>query len=102
MSINKKVILTELGIVIVAQNHNPTILNPDFLKRNKIVPENWELACPPICLPPVARVSFTKGVNIFSQPERIIFDAPVKSQAARWRVGAVLSGVGPPVHLADR
>ncbi len=31
--------IAELSVVVIAKNHNPTVLNPDFLKLNNIVPE---------------------------------------------------------------
>jgi hypothetical protein len=40
---DKTLALYELAVVLVARNHNPTILNPDFLKFNGMVPDNWEL-----------------------------------------------------------
>ena len=36
--------LQEVGVVVVAQNHNPSILNPDFLVSHAIVPEKWQVA----------------------------------------------------------
>jgi len=62
-----------LTIVIVAKNHNPTVLNPDFLKHNNIVPANWELAGPAFCIDPIAKVSFLSGVNIVAQSDRVSF-----------------------------
>jgi hypothetical protein len=62
-----------LSIVIAAHNHNPTILNPDFLYRNKIVPDGWKLAQGPICTPPMARVSFENGTVIEAQFDKLIF-----------------------------
>jgi hypothetical protein len=31
-----------VNVVILAKFHNPSILNPDFLERNEIVPEGWK------------------------------------------------------------
>ena len=59
--------IQELAAVVVARNHNPTILNPDFLKYNNIVPANWELAESPLCTPPVAQVKYTNGISIVAQ-----------------------------------
>lgn len=65
--------IRELSIVIVANNHNPTILNPDFLKYNKIVPEDWKLAAPPICTEPVAQVKYESNVSIVAQFDKLVF-----------------------------
>lgn len=64
--------LENTAIVIVAQSHNPTILNPDFLYMNKIVPLEWH-AQNPICTPPLAVVEFQEGFRILSQFDRIEF-----------------------------
>ena len=34
--------LLELGIVIVGRHHNPSIITPDFLRINNIVPEGYQ------------------------------------------------------------
>jgi hypothetical protein len=63
----------QLAIVVVAKNHNPTILNPDFLIRNAIVPEDWETSDNPVCTDPVAQVAFTSGVTITAEFNKIVF-----------------------------
>lgn len=65
--------LKEFLIVLAAKNNNPTVLNPDFLKYNKIVPNEWILASPPICIEPMARVEFQNRIAITCEPEKIIF-----------------------------
>lgn len=40
--------LQELAIVLTAKNHNPSILNPDFLKCSGIIPSEWELSRQPL------------------------------------------------------
>jgi len=63
----KRLIISELAIVVAAQNHNPTILNPDFLKHSQIVPKEWVLREPPLCTEPLARVAYTNGVTLVAQ-----------------------------------
>jgi hypothetical protein len=53
--------------VVFAKNHNPTILNPDFLVLNKIVPKTWELDGAPVCFEPFAEVNFKDGIKIRTQ-----------------------------------
>lgn len=65
--------LTELSIVVVAHNHNPTVLNPDFLAHNKIVPPDWELSERPFCADPFAQVVYKNGITINTQPARLTF-----------------------------
>lgn len=72
----KKLIIQELAIVVVGKNHNPTILNPDFLKSNGIVPDEWQLAAPPVCVDPLAQVIFQNGVSVVAQFDKVIFSKP--------------------------
>ena len=67
--------LHEASIVVVGQNHNPSILNPDFLWRNHIVPEETELAEdePAFSSPMLSRCIFKNGLHIVSEPNRITF-----------------------------
>jgi len=62
----------ECSIVAAASNHNPTILNPDFLKRNKIVPEEWETK-KVLCTEVISQVVFQNGLVITVEPKRIVF-----------------------------
>jgi len=71
--LSKNVEVRDFSMVLVAENANPSILNPDFLKYNHIVPDDWELAMPPICTPPVSQVVYKNGVNIVAQPDKISF-----------------------------
>lgn len=71
---NKQLNIQDFSIVVVAQNNNPTILNPDFLKFNQIVPADWELKTPPMCIEPMAAVHFkTNNIKITAQLDKIIF-----------------------------
>jgi hypothetical protein len=64
--------LVEYSLVAVAKNHNPTILNPDFLKRNKIVPEGWKIERP-LCTDVLSQVVFENGFVIIVEPQRLLF-----------------------------
>lgn len=66
--------LVELSIVVVANSNNPTILNPDFLRNNDIVGNNYEPQGDPICTPAFSQVALTNGVTITSAPDRVIFN----------------------------
>lgn len=70
----------EISIVVVAANHNPTILNPDFLLFNSIVPEDWELAEHPLCTIPLAQVVYKNGFKIISQLEKVIFSESLQDK----------------------
>lgn len=71
--------IRELSIVIAAQNHNPTILNPDFLARNEIAQTDWQLAQAPVCVEPFAEVQYANGISVVSESQKIIFTQPGES-----------------------
>jgi len=65
----------EFSIVVVGQDCNPTILNPDFLRYRKIVPEEWDwkVEGPAITTPAFATVPYDNGVTITVEPTRVSF-----------------------------
>jgi hypothetical protein len=75
-----KLTIQELSIVIVAKNHNPSILNPDFLKDNNIVPKVWNLASAPICVEPYAQVEFQTRVTIKAQSDKLVFSEQIREK----------------------
>jgi len=52
-----------VSVVVLAMEHNPTILHPSFLESEGIVPKGWQLAEPPICTPPLSVVKYKNGIN---------------------------------------
>ncbi len=50
------------SVVVVARDHNPTILHPAFLESQGIVRSDWQLAEPPICVPPASVVKYANGI----------------------------------------
>lgn len=62
----------EFSIVVVGEDCNPTILNPDFLKYREIVPEawGWELGGPLITTPALSIVTYATGIMIKVEPKR--------------------------------
>jgi hypothetical protein len=66
-------VIRELSVVIAGRHHNPSILNPDFLKFNDIVPTDWHLAQPPFCTDMISQVAFANGVAVVSQQDKITF-----------------------------
>ncbi|MBD2445945.1 hypothetical protein H6G76_02000 [Nostoc sp. FACHB-152] len=70
---SQKLTVQEFGIVIAVKNHQPTILNPDFLKYSGIVPADWELARQTIFTNNVVQITYTSGINIVAEPNRIMF-----------------------------
>lgn len=66
--------VVEFSVVIVANSHNPTILNADFLRHNGIVGENWQLAEDCLTSPMLSRVAYNGGLNIQADPIRVKFE----------------------------
>ena len=79
--------LVQFSEVVVGDAHNPTILNPDFLASQRIVPKSWgwEVA-ETLTTPPLAIVCYTNGVNITVEQNKIqitdpnVEDGPDKSK----------------------
>ncbi len=62
-----------VSTVLVSVNQNPSILNPDFLKYNQIVPMEWNLGKPPFSTSSVSQVFFDNGFSIIVQGDKITF-----------------------------
>lgn len=70
-----KLSFQQMEIVALAQHHNPTVLNHDFLMRKGIVKDDWgwKLARPPYSTPVASGVSYNSGISISAQGQRIVF-----------------------------
>jgi len=83
-----------VSVVVLARDHNPSIMHPSFLSSQGIVPEEWELAEPPICTPPLSVVKYKDGIiftvesNKFqvlqSPPPQQLSDSHVPQLALRY------------------
>jgi hypothetical protein len=73
--------LQELAIAVAAQQHNPTLLTPDFLKYSGVVPSDWQLARPPVLSNSASQVIFQNGISILAQANRIIFSEVIADKA---------------------
>jgi hypothetical protein len=74
--------LGQFVISLKAASHNPTILNPDFLKREGIIDKDWELADDPLCWPQFARVAFKNDVQIVAEFDNLVFTEALWSHGA--------------------
>jgi hypothetical protein len=64
--------LFQFSGVVVGQAHNPTILNPDFLAAEGIVPKSWHWSVSEtITTPPLALVRYSNGVAITVEPHKL-------------------------------
>lgn len=83
-----KLKLTQISIVVVGKDHNPTILNPDFLRIRGIVPEEWGWKVDAtITTPALGFVRYANGMVISVEHEKLqVVDAhsgtPAESKAA--------------------
>jgi hypothetical protein len=63
------------AIVVVANFHNPSILNHDFLLHNRIVDDQWGAPSDFVSTPPFATIKYPrKKVQISCQEERLQFE----------------------------
>ena len=62
MSENPRFGLHSVSVVVTAEFHNPSILNPDFLRIREIVPEDWAVA-ETLTTPPVSVVKYKDGID---------------------------------------
>ena len=78
--------LIQFSVVVVGKDHNPSILNKDFLAIQDIVPEEWQPA-QTISTPPFAQVRYQNGVAITVEPNKLqvtdvgVEGDPLKSKA---------------------
>lgn len=64
--------LLSTSIVVIAQDHNPSILHPAFLTSQGIVPPEWELASDPVCTPAFSIAAFTNGITFNVENNRFV------------------------------
>ena len=70
---DENVNLNEVTVVLVAHSNNPSIINPDFLRHNKIVNADLSPQDNPITTPLFSQVKFEKGIVVNALPDRVIF-----------------------------
>ena len=64
----------ELSVVLVVNQNDPSIFNPDFLRHNNIVDANLSVREQAISTPVFSQVSFQDGLVVKADPERVIFE----------------------------
>lgn len=65
--------LLNLSVVVVAEHHNPTILNADFLARNEIVPDAWGWTLGEDCFstPPLSQIKYKNGIALLCEQSKL-------------------------------
>ena len=66
--------LVGLTIVLLTKANNPSIVNPDFLRINKICPEELAVAEPAVTTPVFSQISYKGGITVKVDPNRVIFE----------------------------
>ena len=65
--------LVEVSIVLVAEDNDPSIINPDFLNRFDILVGEWEVVQPTFSTPMFSQVTFSDGLSVASAPSVVMF-----------------------------
>lgn len=70
----------EIAVVVTAEENNPTILHPDFLRSQNIVAKDWEITEGPICTPAFSMVKFANGLlfTVESKKLQVVDSEPQK------------------------
>jgi len=65
--------LVQFSIIVVANDHNPSLINPDFLERTGIVDAAWawKRGTDAISTPAFATLSYDAGVTITVEPRKL-------------------------------
>jgi hypothetical protein len=64
---------TEITIMLAVENCKPQMLNSSFYYQSGIVPQNWQLANPPVNKSDISQLYFTNSIRITTEPQLIIF-----------------------------
>ena len=65
--------LVQLSVVLIADNVDPSIINPDFLRHNGIVDHGLQTGQPPVSTPVFSQVAFEDGFTVTAQTDRVEF-----------------------------
>jgi hypothetical protein len=74
-------VVLDLALVVALDNHSPTVMNVDFLRLSGIVPQDWELARPPVMSQQGSQLLFSNGISMVGQTDRVVFLAPLLADA---------------------
>ena len=67
------VALIELSVVLIADNIDPSMINPDFLRYNDIVDQSLQTEPSSISTPVFSQVTFEGGLTVTAQADRFVF-----------------------------
>ena len=66
--------LTQFSVVLVVNQIDPSIFNPDFLRLNQIVNPNTQVSESPISTPQLSQISFDDGVTVRADSGTVTFE----------------------------
>jgi hypothetical protein len=85
--------LLNTAIVVLSEGNNPKLLNHDFLTRNKIVPDEWEMR-DILVTPPFSHLKYKNGVELtveinklqikVENPEALAWDVELPRMARQY------------------
>jgi hypothetical protein len=86
--------LVQFSAVVVGQSHNPSILNPDWVEGQGIVPKSWGWPVKEnITTPPLSLVRYENGVVITVEQEKLqVTDPNVEEGPENSKVTQIASG----------
>ena len=88
------VALVERSCVVVANAHNPSIMNHDWLVRNAVFPDaEWEWADPPITTLPLSRICYRNRVEVRLDSERLMIKASQLGASGLSDVGQTIQAI---------
>jgi hypothetical protein len=65
--------LQDLALVFAIQRQDPTLITPESLSKNGIVPVEWGIAQQPVRTPQAALVRYQNGISIAAHPNKVVF-----------------------------
>lgn len=74
---------TEITIMLAVENCKPQMLNSSFYYQSGIVPQNWQLANPPVNKSDISQLYFTNSIRITTEPQLIIFSETSKERSPK-------------------
>ncbi len=67
--------------MILAQSHNPSIINHDFLRNNEIVGPEWNPSAHSIITPIVTQINYGKDIILQVTPDKCIIDEKIGTKS---------------------
>lgn len=67
------VAIINLSVVLIADNVDPSMINPDFLRHNDIVDPGLQTGQSPVSTPVLSQVTFERGLSVVARPDRFEF-----------------------------